>query len=226
LKGSIMKTHLAALLVSLAVAGSANAAISVSLANGDDGTFNNNPLAALTGFSQAIYNGTVGGIEFAAGADTAGVVAGNLAGTYAAPHSNPTRYIYGLREGTTVYFGSKASPVATTSFLIHWGSIDALVPGGYDNVLTLSNGNSITGTDLVALGLAVGDGSQANPLNNRWFLISDDRPFTSFTAFSSSNAFEFDMAVPEPATWAMMILGFGLVGFAARRRERLALAAA
>lgn len=29
-------------------------------------------------------------------------------------------------------------------------------------------------------------------------------------------------AVPEPATWAMMILGFGLVGFAARRRATLA----
>ena len=26
-------------------------------------------------------------------------------------------------------------------------------------------------------------------------------------------------AVPEPATWAMMILGFGLIGFAARRRR-------
>ena len=27
--------------------------------------------------------------------------------------------------------------------------------------------------------------------------------------------------VPEPATWAMMIAGFGLVGFAARRRGRM-----
>ncbi|QMW24460.1 PEP-CTERM sorting domain-containing protein [Sandaracinobacteroides saxicola] len=30
-------------------------------------------------------------------------------------------------------------------------------------------------------------------------------------------------AVPEPATWAMMIIGFGLVG-SAMRRQRLALA--
>jgi hypothetical protein len=28
--------------------------------------------------------------------------------------------------------------------------------------------------------------------------------------------------VPEPATWAMMIVGFGLVGFATRRREKMA----
>lgn len=29
--------------------------------------------------------------------------------------------------------------------------------------------------------------------------------------------------IPEPATWAMMIAGFGLVGFAARRRRSLAI---
>lgn len=28
--------------------------------------------------------------------------------------------------------------------------------------------------------------------------------------------------VPEPATWAMLITGFGMVGFAARRRESMA----
>jgi hypothetical protein len=33
-------------------------------------------------------------------------------------------------------------------------------------------------------------------------------------------------AVPEPATWAMMILGFGVIGGALRRRQRPALAAA
>lgn len=33
-------------------------------------------------------------------------------------------------------------------------------------------------------------------------------------------------AVPEPATWAMMLLGFGAIGVSARRRRKAALAAA
>ena len=33
-------------------------------------------------------------------------------------------------------------------------------------------------------------------------------------------------AVPEPATWAMMLLGFGAIGFALRRRRALVLAQA
>jgi hypothetical protein len=33
-----------------------------------------------------------------------------------------------------------------------------------------------------------------------------------------------DSVIPEPGTWAMMIAGFGLVGFAARRRRTLATA--
>ena len=33
-------------------------------------------------------------------------------------------------------------------------------------------------------------------------------------------------AVPEPATWAMMLIGFGAVGFGMRRRTRAQLRAA
>ena len=39
-----------------------------------------------------------------------------------------------------------------------------------------------------------------------------------------TNGAEVCGAVPEPATWAMMILGFGALGSVARRRRRLALA--
>ena len=33
-------------------------------------------------------------------------------------------------------------------------------------------------------------------------------------------------AVPEPATWAMMLVGFGAIGFAARRRQRISVRSA
>lgn len=47
---------------------------------------------------------------------------------------------------------------------------------------------------------------------------------TSTTADSSVNYVRFTMqtvaAVPEPATWAMMLVGFGMVGAASRSRRR------
>lgn len=36
------------------------------------------------------------------------------------------------------------------------------------------------------------------------------------------NVSVFATPIPEPATWAMLITGFGLVGFAARRRSEIA----
>ncbi|MCY7280567.1 MAG: FxDxF family PEP-CTERM protein [Sphingomonas bacterium] len=38
-------------------------------------------------------------------------------------------------------------------------------------------------------------------------------------AFSGTLVFAAQSAVPEPATWAMMLLGFGAVGFSVRRRR-------
>lgn len=50
---------------------------------------------------------------------------------------------------------------------------------------------------------------------------------TDFTAFSPDTGFDFRQgyfaagAVPEPATWAMMVFGFGALGGALRRRRRV-----
>jgi hypothetical protein len=62
--------------------------------------------------------------------------------------------------------------------------------------------------------------------------ISLTPDFVTYGAFSGSPQFTvstatdiaevdnvvFDNGVPEPATWAMMVAGFGLLGFAARRK--------
>jgi hypothetical protein len=206
---------LASAIIAIGAASASHAAISVSLTTGNDATFNNNAVGSYTGSSSALYDGAVGPIRYVAGADTTGASNGTASGVAATPAGDTTNYLWGLNNGTTVYF-----PKEITSFKIHWGSIDAASVGRYDNLLTLSNGNTISGSDLVALGLADGLGDQFSARDNRWFVIRDTTPFSSFTVTSPQNAFEFDMAVPEPSTWAMMIIGFGALGIATRRQRR------
>jgi hypothetical protein len=55
------------------------------------------------------------------------------------------------------------------------------------------------------------------------YRVSSGPLLTGATFASTGSGFEFDnlaAAVPEPATWGMMILGFGLVGGAMRRRPK------
>jgi hypothetical protein len=72
------------------------------------------------------------------------------------------------------------------------------------------------------------NGIQANgcqvPTNcNQFFTFTGTGgdKLTGFSLSSTSNSFEITniSAVPEPATWAMMILGFLGVGFLAYRRK-------
>ncbi len=61
--------------------------------------------------------------------------------------------------------------------------------------------------------------------NNRRVFFDFGTDFVGSVVFTSTkNAFEIDdiatsSAVPEPAIWATLITGFGLVGAAARRRR-------
>ena len=57
-----------------------------------------------------------------------------------------------------------------------------------------------------------------DPVTAGAWTATGDRLHYSFT-FGAGNG-----GVPEPATWAMMIAGFGLAGAAMRRRERSAAA--
>jgi PEP-CTERM motif len=130
--------------------------------------------------------------------------------------------------------GTFAVPI--TDFDIYWGWIgDPSNPGVYEDVLTVHTGLgdvTITGSDLVAVGptlspLVMGLGpdqpGQPNAINdNHWFNISDPKLIIGFTPSSSTgDPFEFDMAgVPEPSTWALMLLGVAGLGLAAYRRPR------
>jgi hypothetical protein len=165
---------------------------------------------------------TVGSNTFSVGTDqwslvsgTAEIETGTIAQFSADPLGDTTPYMSVEGGGTEqVVFGT-----ARTSISIYWGSIDG-DQGANDNLNTLTlGGYTLTGADLVALG-ALGTGNQSSPLGNELVTITGLPAFTTATFSSTRNAFEFTLAsVPEPSTWAMMMLGFAGLGYAAFRRN-------
>ena len=102
--------------------------------------------------------------------------------------------------------------IGTISFL--WGS-----PDSYNTLLVDGTSFSFTG------------GGLAEGVYTLTFTGADRNSVTGLTfASPAEDAFEFDnvnvASVPEPATWAMMIGGVGMVGGALRTRSRKALVAA
>lgn len=128
-----------------------------------------------------------------------------------------TKYLSVLGGGlATISF---LSPQAVFSF--DWGSIDS-----YNTLTLLTNGGPdviIPGTDFIT----PANGNQLSPGTNGLFTATGTGGtlFSGFTLGSSANSFEIDNVavrspVPEPATWAMMVFGFGALGGAMRRRGR------
>ena len=166
---------------------------------------------------------SVGSNTFSVGTDkwsllsgTAGIAVGTTAKVSADPLGDTLPYMSVEGGGTEqVVFGTPR-----TSISIYWGSIDGN-QGGNDNLNTLTLGSfTLTGADLVTDG-ATGTGDQNSPAGNELVTITGLAPFTTATFHSTNNAFEFSIgtAVPEPTTWAMMMLGFAGLGYAAFRRS-------
>lgn len=110
---------------------------------------------------------------------------------------------------------------AVSGFSFDWGSVDDY------NTLTIFGSfgsRAFTGVDFAS----PANGNQSSPTTNGLFTALAGAPGETFTGFqleSSGDSFEIDnvaiaAAVPEPATWAMMILGFGVIGGALRRAKR------
>jgi hypothetical protein len=175
---------------------------------------------------------TLNGITWTLVSGSAATAKGTTPGVSAAPlgmgTSTTTGTTYMSVEGGGTEMASFATP--QTSLHLYWGSIDGDANGN-DNLNTLSitvDGYTLTGADLIAKG-AVGGGSQTDPLDNQEVLITGLGAFTEVTFSSTRNAFEFSMfpglggvlsaGTPEPSTWAMMMLGFAGLGYAAFRRS-------
>jgi PEP-CTERM motif len=206
----------------LVLTASANAAITVSLTPGPMNPQYFEPEAAgQNGF-------TLDGITWTLGSGVAHTDKGTTVNVDAAPLGMGTG-----PDGTT-YMGVQggSSEVATwttpqTSLSIYWGSIDGDVCGGGSsscgnlNSISIQLGTTVlTGADLIGMSGVLGEGMQGNSADNQLVTIRGLDPFTTVTFATTGNAFEFTLAsVPEPSTWAMMLLGFAGLGYAAFRRN-------
>ncbi len=93
--------------------------------------------------------------------------------------------------------------------------------------LFFSNGTNqiLTGQNIIDFGTADGDQAAARTNGRLTFFAGAGPAITGLTLTSSGNSLEVDnfgtvAAVPEPSTWALMLFGFGAVGFSMRRRRR------
>ncbi len=198
----------------LALTGAAGA-VTVSLQEGPkDPQYFASEAAGQNGF-------TIDGITWSLVSGVASTEKGSLAGQYAAPLGMGTDTTTGTTYMAVRGGGTEMATWATpqTSLSIYWGSIDG--NDGILNSFAVSvDGFTLTGADLIALG-ADGNGSQGDPKANELVTITGLGAFTTATFSSTRNSFEFSLGtpVPEPATWAMMALGFVGLGYAAFRRN-------
>ncbi len=207
-----LKTAAVAAVASFAISGSANAALS---AFGFEGG-----LPAPRAPDSVLYNFDVlGDLSMIDPGYNPALVAIHNTGSDGSgaqnPFSNPanTPYLSVLGGGSaTITFDKLMKSIS-----FDWGSIDT-----YNTLtITLADGtmHNIIGNP--------GGGNQTSSSNNgRYYAVWDGaNAIKSVTFASSSNSFEVDAlsgsAVPEPATWAMMITGFGLAGAAIRRRRNV-----
>ncbi|WP_419815178.1 PEPxxWA-CTERM sorting domain-containing protein [Glacieibacterium sp.] len=146
-----------------------------------------------------------------------GYYTGSTANVAAAPFGDSTQY-FAVRGGGTATI---TLPSALRSFSMYVGSVDF-----YNSVtLTLAGGGTQTFTGTTLPGGEDGNQTSGNT-NRRYFFVADaGERITGLTLSSGQNSFEIDNlatgAVPEPATWALMIAGIGMVGVAQRRRRNV-----
>ena len=162
---------------------------------------------------------------------------GTTNNAYAQPIGSTGQY-YSVGPSTftpgTVLLGS-LGPLVSLSFI--WGSIDTYNSLTFTDAAgtpLLGSQYTFTGSQIAALVPAPANGSQVldaqNPIVTFLFSGLDQTLVGGFQMSSAQNAFEIDNialvtsrsipgGVPEPSTWAMMLLGFGAIGFTIRRRK-------
>lgn len=187
-------------------------------------TYNSNPTGGFqygAGNDYAPANATVltnGNNELAVRFHQTGV---------AAPASTDGVYAFALGTNPISYDFSIGNVLANADFVVSGANISltSLLTGqqvnynpffpGNDNFTTATG--DIQNSARLNFGFLFGNNFNANQNNTyRIDLSAAGNTVTSFARIGEGAV----AAVPEPATWAMMLMGFGLIGFSMRGRRR------
>lgn len=147
----------------------------------------------------------------------------SAAPAFSASTWDPTQYL-SVRKGQSVTLDTPL--LSAISFYV--GSLDTWNSFKF----TLANGatETVTGAILGALPGMDANGSQTAFTTNGRLTFNFDSEITGVTFASSGDSLEISdigaalAVVPEPASWAMMIVGFAGVGALMRRRREMVLA--
>jgi hypothetical protein len=206
----MMKTILAAATVAAAAIASPAAAVTFVTTSGSAASF------APTAGTLVNFNGaTPAGFSLSGSGYT--VDSGNVSGLRATPaFSDGSRYLAVGAGGVATL----ASSLTYSTVSIFLGSIDA-----FNTVQILTGAGTVLASFTGAQFTADANGNQSLPSTNRriTFKAGVGESISGIRFLSSRPALEVDnvvFAVPEPSTWMMMLIGFGLVGQAMRSRRR------
>lgn len=156
----------------------------------------------------------------------AAVVSSSLSGQYAQPFGSDDSPYLSVFGGTSATV-SDITGVGYNGLSFYLGSIDT-----YNAVDILSTTGALIASYAGSAFLGGTSGDQTLPTTNRLISFTreaNDPLFGGITFRSTQNSAEVDnvrflspSAVPEPSTWLTMLLGFGFLGAAMRRRKSAA----
>lgn len=215
-----MRTLRYALIAAAAVVAStsAQAVVTISFGDGTGGLGAGESLYA--NFDTPASYGVISGSNYA-------ILTGSVSGVGADPavggQGDPYLSVGTPSAGTASFSFADLDGGGASTIGLDYGSADT-----YNSfILYLSDGTieTFTGQQVIDTGLANGNQSASNTNGRLTFTGGIGQVITRIDLTSSQAALEADnigviAAVPEPATWGMMLLGFGAIGASLRRRRR------